>query len=76
MKSTYTSDKLLYPKTPNSKMLEVFDAARRAQNRALALSILGSVYLDKGFGHALDIDAAPEAIGHSMSQMHEKTKNE
>ena len=43
------------------KMLEVFGAARQAQPiaRARNLSLSRS---DKGFGYALGIDAAPEAI--------------
>ena len=44
---------------PFPMLLEVFDAARHAEPIALSLLLYRS---DKGFGYALGIDAAPEAI--------------
>jgi len=53
-------------------VLEVFDAARTgAQHIGLSLLLYR---LDRGFGHALGIDAAPEAIRRSKNQMHKKAR--
>ena len=50
--------------------MEVFDAARYARHIALSLWLCS----DKGFGHALGINAAPEAMQLSKSWMREETE--
>ena len=53
--------------------MEVFDAARYARHISLSLWLYSS---DKGFGDALGMDAAPEAMRLSKGRMRKETEVE
>jgi len=61
---------MFYPCLDFGALLEVFDAARHARHTTLSRWLYRS---DKGFGDALGMDAAPEAMGPQKSRIREET---